>query len=62
MYAVYGIAIQILPCPPMVIPGLNSRFRRKNDEETTQKNPVSRSVKGGRGKPEIQQMQLSAIA
>ncbi len=44
------------------IPGLNSRFRRKNDEEITLKNPVSRSLKGGRGKPEIQQMQLYAIA
>ena len=40
----------------------HSKFRWKNEEETTQKNPVSRSVKGGRGKPEIQQMQLYAIA
>jgi hypothetical protein len=27
MYAVHRIAIQILPCPPMVIPELNSDIK-----------------------------------
>jgi len=62
MYAVHGIAIQILPCPPMVIFGLSARFRRKSDEETTPINQVSRSAKGGCGKPEIQQIQANLFA
>jgi hypothetical protein len=57
MDAVHGVAIQILPLAPMVIPGQNAKFRPKNSEKSTPKNPVSRCALGGRGKPVMQQIQ-----